>query len=93
MSWNGDDRQKDDRRDGWSAGYFFSLFLLELSALDFSSFFDPESLFELESLLDPDSPFEPESPLELESALDADSPFDEESPLEDEDEPAEDFLA
>lgn len=71
---------------GVHTGYFFSLLLLELSALGLS-FFDPESLFELESLFDADSPFE------LESPLDDDSPFDDESPLEDEDEGAEDFLA
>jgi hypothetical protein len=71
--------------------YFLSLFLLEPS--DFDSFFDPESLLELDSLFEPDSPFEPESLLELESDLDEDSPFDPESPLDDEDAGADDFLA
>ena len=69
------------KRSSAFAHYFFSVFLLELSDLDFSLDFEDFSSF-----LEVDSSFE------ADSFLDADSSFDLESPFE-EDAVAEDFLA
>jgi len=68
------------RGDEWE-GYFFSVFLLEVSDFDFSLGFEGFSSF-----------FEADSSFEADSFLDAASSFDLESPFE-EDAVAEDFLA
>jgi len=55
-----------------NAGYFFSAFLLEVSDFDFSAGFEDFSSF-----FDPESSFEVDSFLAAASSLDLESPFDE----------------